>query len=130
MLSCNLDPRYLLFNSLEVSFPTRSLQIYCIELFGPKSYYFLGLGTKLCPFKIYIYIYTHIKTFYRPGNVGTHLFWKKSTSLQNWIEWEFRYTPFQTSNSPVQFANNILKNLKILPHIKWHFNVQVSPTIY
>ena len=50
LLSCHLDPLYSLPNSLEPSFPTHSLQIYCIGFFGPKSFYLLGLGTKLCPY--------------------------------------------------------------------------------
>jgi len=41
----------LLSNSLEFSFLTHSLQIHCIALFGPRSYYLLGLGEKLSPYK-------------------------------------------------------------------------------
>ena len=37
--------------SLEPNFSTHSLQIYCIGLFGPRSFAFLGLGLKQHPYK-------------------------------------------------------------------------------
>ena len=50
LLYCHLDPLQLLPGSLEPSFPTHSLQIYCIGLFRPKSFYHLCLGLKLHPY--------------------------------------------------------------------------------
>ena len=43
----------MLPNSLEPSFSTYSLQIYCIGLFGPRTFYLLGLGLKLRPYIAY-----------------------------------------------------------------------------